>query len=142
MFDGSDHATRALDVAAEFLDPQRCTVTVLAAAKLTAPTLTPPHTGYATSAPTPEVEREVLAPARGHAERAAQVLGERVFAVDVTVILGHPVKRLWPRWTTPAAGADHQQVVGRRVALQRNHVGRGRPGRSSQRITVGLAVRS
>lgn len=92
--DGSEHATRALDVAAEFLDPQRCMVTVLAAAKLMAPTSTPPYTGYATSAPTPEVEREVLAPARGHAERAADVLTERGFTVDVTVVLGHPVKRL------------------------------------------------
>jgi len=92
--DGSDHAVRALDVASRFLDPDRCTMTVLCAAKLLAPTLMPPYTGYATSAPSPEVEAEALAPARGHAEQAAEVLRGRGFTADVAVMLGHPVKRL------------------------------------------------
>jgi len=92
--DGSDHAARALDVASRFLDPDRCTATVLCAAKLLAPTLMPPYTGYATAAPSPEVEEEALAPARGHAEQAAEVLRGRGFTADVAVMLGHPVKRL------------------------------------------------
>ncbi|HEX6256542.1 MAG TPA: universal stress protein [Euzebyales bacterium] len=92
--DGSDHAMRAVDVAAELLDAQRCPVTVLAAAKLLAPRLSPPYTGYATRAPSPEVEAEVLAPAREHAERAAERLGAAGFSVDTQVVMGHPVKRL------------------------------------------------
>lgn len=92
--DGSDHATRALEVATAFLDPDRCAVTVFSAAKLMAPTLTPPYTGYATSAPSPEIEEEALAPARAHAERAAELLRGRGVTADVVVTLGHPVKRL------------------------------------------------
>lgn len=92
--DGSEHATRALDAAMALLDPRRCSVTVLSAAKLMAPTLTPPYTGYATSAPSPETEAEVLSPAREHAERAVEQLAAHDFAADAHVVLGHPVKRL------------------------------------------------
>lgn len=98
--DGSDHALRALDVAAEFLDPRRCAVTVVAAAKLMAPTLTPPFTAHATTAPSAEVEAEVLAPAREHADRAVGRLTAAGFTADTHVVLGHPVKRL-------LAQADH-----------------------------------
>lgn len=92
--DGSDHAARALDVATSFLDPERCAIRVVAAAKLMAPTLMPPYTGYATAAPSPEVEAEALAPSRENADRAADLLRERGFTADVAVMLGHPVKRL------------------------------------------------
>lgn len=92
--DGSDHATRALDVATAFLDPGRCTIRVVSAAKLMAPTPIPPYTGYATSAPSPEIEAEALAPSQEHADRAADLLHERGFTADVAVMLGHPVKRL------------------------------------------------
>lgn len=92
--DGSDQAARALTVATGFLDPDRCAVTVVAVAKLMAPTLTPPYTGYATAAPSPEVEQEVLAPARAHAERAADQLASAGFDAHTHVVLGHPVKRL------------------------------------------------
>jgi nucleotide-binding universal stress UspA family protein len=92
--DGSEHAARAIDVATGFLDPDRCAVTVVSAAKLMASTFTPPYTGYATSAPSPQVEAEVLAPARAHAERAAERLADAGFAADIRVMLGHPVKRL------------------------------------------------
>jgi len=92
--DGSDHAARALDVATAFLDPERCAVTVVSAAKLMAPTVTPPYTAYATAAPSPEIEAEALAPSQEHAERTAELLRERGFTADVAVMLGHPVKRL------------------------------------------------
>lgn len=92
--DGSQHATRALDVAIEFLDPHRCAVTAVAAAKLMAPTLTPPYRGHATTAPSPELEAEVMAPAREHAGRAVERLTDAGFAADAHVVLGHPVKRL------------------------------------------------
>ncbi|HSJ46030.1 MAG TPA: universal stress protein [Euzebyales bacterium] len=92
--DGSDHAARALDVATAFLDPERCAVTVVSAAKLMAPALMPPYTGYATVAPSPEIEAEVLAPSREHADRAAALLRGRGFAAETAVMLGHPVKRL------------------------------------------------
>lgn len=92
--DGSDQAARAVAVATDFLDPDRCAVTVVAVAKLIAPTLSPPYTGYATSAPTPEVKREVLAPAREHADHTADLLTAAGFDTHVHVVLGHPVKRL------------------------------------------------
>ena len=92
--DGSDHAARAVDVASQLLDPDRCAVTVVCAAKLLAPTLAPPYMGYATVAPSPEIEEEALAPARNNAEHAVEVLRRRGFTADVAVMLGHPVKRL------------------------------------------------
>jgi nucleotide-binding universal stress UspA family protein len=92
--DGSDHAARALDVATSFLDPERCAVTVVSAAKLMAPTFMPPYTGYATVAPLPGIEAEALAPSQEHADRAAALLRERGFTAETTVMLGHPVKRL------------------------------------------------
>jgi nucleotide-binding universal stress UspA family protein len=120
--DGSDHAVRALDVASRFLDPARCTVTVLCAAKLLAPTLMPPYTGYATSAPSPEVEEEALAPARRHAEQAAEVLRGRDFTADVAVMLGHPVKRLLTE--VDQAGAALAVVGSRGLdALERSALG-------------------
>lgn len=92
--DGSEHAARAIDVATGFLDPERCAVTVVSAVKLMTPTFTPPYTGYATSAPSPEMEAEVLAPARTHADQAAERFVAGGFAADTRVVLGHPVKRL------------------------------------------------
>jgi nucleotide-binding universal stress UspA family protein len=92
--DGSAHATRAVDVATELLDPDRCAMTVVSAAKLLAPTLTPPYTGYATAAPSPEVEAEMLAPVRAHADQAVERLTTRGFTAEARVMLGHPVKRL------------------------------------------------
>ncbi len=92
--DGSEHAARAIEVATGLLDPERCSVTVLSAAKLIASTLTPPFTGHATSAPSAEVEAEVLAPAQAHAEEAAERFTAAGFTADTRAVLGHPVKRL------------------------------------------------
>lgn len=92
--DGSSHALHAVDVAARLLDPARCAVTVVSAGTLLAPTLSPPYTGYAVSAPSPEVEDEVLGPARAHADDAVRVLAARGFRARAHVMLGHPVRRL------------------------------------------------
>lgn len=92
--DGSTHAAHALDVAMDFLDPQRCSVTVVCAGKLLAPTVSPPYVGYATSAPSPEVEEEVLSVARDHADGAVRRLRDGGFDARSHVVLGHPVKRL------------------------------------------------
>lgn len=92
--DGSDHAERALDLAMAFLDPQHCSVIIVCTAELMAPTLGPPYVAHATSAPSPEVEAEVTNPAREHADRAVQRLGDNGFDVRSRVMLGHPVRRL------------------------------------------------
>lgn len=109
--DGSADALHALDVAMEFLDPQRCAVVVLCAAKLIAPTLSPPYVGYATSAPSPEVEDEVMTSAHAHADEAVQRLHDRGFDARSHVVLGHPVKRVLGEMDHAAAGLA---VVGSR----------------------------
>jgi nucleotide-binding universal stress UspA family protein len=92
--DGSQHADRAVALAASFLDPARCDVAAVAVAVLMTATLTAPYGGYAISAPNDEVEREVMAPARDHVEKAAATLRARGFEPRTHVVMGHPVKRL------------------------------------------------
>lgn len=120
--DGSEHANQALDVAMRFLDPQRCAVTVMCAAKLLAPALSPPYVGYATSAPSAEVADEILAPARENVEQAVKRLTDGGFDARAHVVLGHPVKRLVSEMDNLGAGLA---VVGSRGlgALDRATVG-------------------
>lgn len=92
--DGSAHAERAVDLAASFLDPARCDVAVVSVAVLMTATLTAPYGGYATSAPSEELERKATAPAREATEKAAATLRARGFDPRTTVVMGHPVKRL------------------------------------------------
>lgn len=92
--DGSDHASRAVELAAELLDPERCAVTVVSVAVLKTSTPRAPYGGYAISAPNEEAEQQVVEPARQHAEAAAAVLRERGFEPQESVVMGHPVKRL------------------------------------------------
>ncbi len=92
--DGSAQSLSALDVASALLDPQRCSFTVVSAATLLAPALGPPYIGHATSAPSPEVEAEVMAPARDNADHVVQRLNAHGFEAQARVVMGHPVKRL------------------------------------------------
>lgn len=92
--DGSAHAERALDVAMDFLDPRRCTVTVVCVAELMAPALGPPYVAHATSALSSEQEAEVMQPAHEQADQVVQRLADRGFDARSHVIMGHPVKRL------------------------------------------------
>jgi nucleotide-binding universal stress UspA family protein len=92
--DGSEGSERALDVAMEFLDPQRCSITVLGVAELLTSTVTPPHVAHATSAPPSEIEARITQPAREHAAAAVDRLSDRGFDAQAHIVLGHPVKRL------------------------------------------------
>lgn len=109
--DGSEHATRAVELAARFLDPTRCEVTVVSVAVLIVATPDAPYGGYATAAFDEASEREVTEPARQHVEQAAGILRSAGFAPHTTVVMGHPVKRL----LGVAADVDASLVVvGRR----------------------------
>lgn len=120
--DGSDCALHAVDVAARLLDPQRCAFTVVAVGTLMAPTMTPPYAGYAVSAPTPEVEADVLAPAHEHADAAVKALTGRGFDAHAHVVLGHPVRRLMT--TVDDVGASVAVVGSRGLgALDRAAIG-------------------
>jgi nucleotide-binding universal stress UspA family protein len=92
--DGSQHAEHAVDLAASFLDQSRCDVAVVSVAVLMTATPSAPYGGYATSAPTEELEREATAPAREATEKAAASLRARGFDPRTFVVMGHPVKRL------------------------------------------------
>jgi nucleotide-binding universal stress UspA family protein len=91
--DGSAHAGRAVELAATFLDPERCGVTVVSVAVLIVATPEAPYGGYAITAPDESYEA-VAGPAREHVEKAAGTLRARGFEPRTEVILGHPVKRL------------------------------------------------
>jgi len=92
--DGSEGADRALNVAMQFLDPQRCVITVLGAAELLTSTLVPPYVAHATSAPSPEIEAQATERARHATAAAVRRLSEQGFDAEPHVVLGHPVKRL------------------------------------------------
>ena len=91
--DGSAHAGRAVELAATYLDPQRCHVTVVSVAVLIVSTHDAPYGGYATTAPQESFDA-VTGPAREHVEKAATTLRARGFEPRTEVVLGHPVKRL------------------------------------------------
>jgi len=92
--DGSEGADRALDVAMQFLDPQRCGITVLGAAELLTSTLVPPYVAHARSAPSPEIEAQATEGARHATAAAVRRLSEQGFDAEPSVVLGHPGKRL------------------------------------------------
>ncbi len=92
--DGSKQSLAALDTAGAFLDPRRCTIVVVSAAELLAPMLSPPYIGHATSAPSPEVEAEVMQPARDSADLAVRRLTAQGFQARAHAVMGHPLKRL------------------------------------------------
>ncbi len=92
--DGSDQSLAAIDVAGALLDPERCTVTVVSAAELLAPMMSPPYVGHATSPPSPEAEAEVMQPARDNADLAVRRMVARGFKARPRAVMGHPVKRL------------------------------------------------
>jgi nucleotide-binding universal stress UspA family protein len=92
--DGSPHADRAVALAASFLDPERCDVTVVSVAVLITATPAAPYGGYATSAPNEETERDVVRPAWERVEKAAATMRARGFQPRTKVVMGHPVKRL------------------------------------------------
>lgn len=92
--DGSDHARRAARLGAGLADPRRCEVTVVSVAILRTATPTAPYGGYAVSALTPEIEREVLDPACEHAEEVAAIYRDAGFAVSSQAVMGHPLTRL------------------------------------------------
>ena len=92
--DGSDHALRAARLGAGLLDPRRCDVTVASVGVLRVATPDAPYGGYAVSALSPEVEGEVLDPARRHADEAAAAYGDQGFAVSTQAVMGHPLTRL------------------------------------------------
>jgi nucleotide-binding universal stress UspA family protein len=92
--DGSEGAEHALDVAMQFLDPQRCSITVLGVAELLTSTVAPPHVAHATSAPSPEMEARITQPAREHAAAAVDRLTDHGFDAQPHIVLGHPAKRL------------------------------------------------
>lgn len=91
--DGSAHAGRGVELAATFLDPERCRVTVVSVAVLIVSTPEAPYGGYAITAPHDSYDA-VAGPARDHAEKAAGILRARGFEPRTEVVLGHPVKRL------------------------------------------------
>jgi nucleotide-binding universal stress UspA family protein len=91
--DGSGHAGRAVELAATFLDPERCTVAVVSVAVLIVSTPDAPYGGYAISAPEGSAE-EATSEAREDVEKAAAALRARGFEPRTEVIMGHPVKRL------------------------------------------------
>lgn len=93
--DGSEPALRAADLGAGFLDPGRCDVTAVAVAVLRTATPDAPYGGYAVSATSPEVERDVLDPACAHADEVAAVYRDAGFAaVSTRAVMGHPLTRL------------------------------------------------
>lgn len=92
--EGSQEASRGVEVLLEFADPARCAVSVVAVAEVLAPTAFPPGHGYALSLPNPEDEAEMTSTAKGHAKEAADRLSNAGFSVERKVILGRAPDRL------------------------------------------------
>jgi nucleotide-binding universal stress UspA family protein len=111
--DGSPHADRTLNQMIGLLDPSTCHIRVLSVAEHLMPELTLPipRVGYATTAPTPELEHEWTEAARRSATAAAEKLEHAGFRTDAHAVLGAPAERLLAE--TERVGA-HVVVVGAR----------------------------
>jgi nucleotide-binding universal stress UspA family protein len=111
--DGSNDADRVLDQIIGLLDPSACRVHILSVAEHLMPQLSLPipRAGYATSAPTPELEREWTEAARSAAAAAATKLERAGFKTETQATLGAPAARLLAE--SERVGAD-LVVVGSR----------------------------
>lgn len=94
--DGSDDANLAVAQASAFLDPDSCEVTVLTFAEHLMPQLTfpIPRVAAATTARTPEQEKEWIDTANDLATREMAKLRAAGFAAEAKAALGAPVRRL------------------------------------------------
>ena len=94
--DGSRHSDLAVDQLIEFLDPSTCEIEVVSVAEHLMPVISfpIPREGYATSASTPEQEKEWLDAAEGVATSAATRLEAAGFKTNVRARLGAPSLQL------------------------------------------------
>jgi nucleotide-binding universal stress UspA family protein len=94
--DGSKDADSALDQIAVFLNPASCQITVLSVAEHLMPHLAfpMPRMGYATRAPSPELEEQWIAAASDTATGAAQRLEDAGFSTKTQAVLGAPAARV------------------------------------------------
>lgn len=94
--DGSKYADMALEQLIAFLNPSSCQINVLSVAEhlMAQPAFPVPRVGYATGAPTPELEREWIAAAKEVATDAAHKLEGAGFRTEVQAVLGAPASRV------------------------------------------------
>jgi nucleotide-binding universal stress UspA family protein len=94
--DGSEDADLALEQITAFLNPATCQIAVLSVAEHLMPQLAfpMPRVGYATSAPTPELEEQWIAAARDTATAAAHKLEGAGFPTEAHAMLGGPASRV------------------------------------------------
>jgi nucleotide-binding universal stress UspA family protein len=134
--DGSEDADSALEQIAAFLNPASCQITVLSVAERLMPQVAfpMPRVGYATSAPTPELEEQWIA-ARDTATHAAQRLDDAGFATKAEAVLGAPAARVLAN--AHEMQADHVVVGSRELgAVERAALVPWRPGRPRGRRHV------
>lgn len=94
--DGSRHSDLAIDQLIDFLDPSSCEIEVVSVAEQLMPVITfpIPREAYATSASTPEQEKEWLDAAKEVATTAATKLETAGFKSNVRARLGAPSLQL------------------------------------------------
>jgi nucleotide-binding universal stress UspA family protein len=94
--DGSRHADLALDQIFGFLDPSSCEIDVVSVAEHLMPVISfpIPREGYATGAPTPELEQEWMAAAERLASGAVTKLQAAGFKSSARARLGAPTLQL------------------------------------------------
>jgi nucleotide-binding universal stress UspA family protein len=94
--DGSQYADLALEQLIAFMDASSCRISVLSVAEHLMPQIgfPIPTTGYAASAPTPELEREWISAAEGIAMDVAKRLEDAGFRAQAQGVLGAPATRM------------------------------------------------
>ena len=94
--DGSAYADVALEQMIAFMHPSTCQINVLSVAEhlMSQLSFPIPRVGYATSAPTSELERDWIAAAKELATDAADNLERAGFRTQAQAVLGAPVARV------------------------------------------------